>query len=79
MARQDLSSFTHWLRAQTERPDPVGVLARHAAADSRWPLSPKTLASYARYLEQHAASEEVIAGLFDAWSEYEAERDIRHG
>jgi len=33
MARQDLSSFTHWLLTQTERPDAVGALARLAAAD----------------------------------------------
>jgi uncharacterized protein YozE (UPF0346 family) len=79
MARQDLSSFTHWLLTQTERPDAVGALARLAAADPRWPRSPKTLASFEQYLEQRAASEEVVAGLFDSWAEYEAERDVRHG
>ena len=79
MARQDLSSFTHWLVTQTARPDAVGALARVAAADPRWPLSPKTLTTYVQYLGRGVASAEIVAGLYDGWAEYEAERDIRHG
>jgi uncharacterized protein YozE (UPF0346 family) len=74
MTDQDLSSFTHWLHGQTERPGPVGDLARDAAADSSFPLSAKTVESYERYLAARGADPNAIAALFDAWAEYQAER-----
>ena len=77
MDGQDLSSFSHWLRSQTARRDAVGALARVVATDLRWPLSAKTVESYARYLQERAATDTTVAALFDAWAEYQAERDVR--
>ena len=75
MTEQNLSSFTRWLGAQTERQDPVGDLARDVAADRDWPLSAKTVESYEGYLARRGADPNVISALFDAWAEYDAERD----
>jgi uncharacterized protein YozE (UPF0346 family) len=76
MRHQDLSNFTHWIRTQTERADPVGDLAREVAADSGWPLTAKTVESYERYLALRGADPALIAALFDAWAEYQAERGL---
>lgn len=76
MTHQDLSNFTHWLHTQTARQDPVGDLARDVAADHAWPLTAKTVESYERYLAERGADPALIAALFDAWAEYQAERGL---
>ena len=76
MTHQDLSNFTHWLRTQTARQDPVGDLARDVAADHGWPLTAKTVESYERYMAERGADPAAIAALFDAWAEYQTERGL---
>ena len=68
------NTFSNWLQLQADRTDPIGDLARDVAADPRWPRSAKIVESYERYLAQRGADPNVIAALFDAWAEYDAER-----
>ena len=75
MTERRPNTFTNWLSLQAERQDPIGDLARDVAVDPRWPRSAKTVESYEQYLAQRGADPNAIAALFDAWAEYDAERD----
>ena len=75
MTERRPNTFTNWLSMQRDRQDPIGDLARDVEKDPRWPRSGKTVESYERYLAQRGADPNGIAALFDAWSEYDAERD----
>ena len=75
MTERRPNTFPNWLSLQTERQDPIGDLARDAAADHSWPRSAKTVESYERYLAQRGADPNAIIALFHAWAEYDAQRD----
>jgi hypothetical protein len=50
MTKNQHRSFAAWLRNQRRRDDPVGDLARDAAADRHWPKAAKSLPRLLDYL-----------------------------
>jgi len=65
-----VTGFKAWLDTQTQRNDPVGDIARDAAADSRWPRGNAKLGTLIGHLESHGASPaaiEALRGAYDEW------------
>ena len=62
--------FTIWLRAQEDRDDPIGDLARDAGTDEGWPKGPGTIAIFRRHLVRKGASHPARNTLGVAWTEF---------
>ena len=65
--------FTTWLKAQRGRDDPVGDLARDAAADRHWPKAAKSLPRLLDYLAGRGACPGAVEACRRAWAEFRAE------
>ncbi len=65
-----MTGFKAWLKAQTHRDDPVGDIARDAAADPRWPRGNAKLGTLIEHLEAHGASPAPIEALRDAYGKW---------
>lgn len=73
---KEVSPFSWWLFAQTNRNDPIGDLARDARRDFTWPERYRDLDSYLGYLEAARADEVMIQALREAWGEWEKGRNV---
>lgn len=65
-----MTGFKAWLKAQTQRNDPVGDIARDAAADPRWPRGNARLSTLIEHLEFNGASPAAVEALRDAYGEW---------
>ena len=74
MTKNPHRSFAAWLRNQRRRDDPVGDLARDAAADRHWPKAAKSLPRLLDYLAGRRACPGAVEACRRAWAEFRAER-----
>jgi uncharacterized protein YozE (UPF0346 family) len=74
MTKNQHRSFAAWLRNQRRRDDPVGDLARDAAADRHWPKAAKSLPRLLDYLAGRGACPGAVEACRRAWAEFRAER-----
>jgi len=74
MTKNEHRSFAAWLRNQRRRDDPVGDLARDAAADRHWPKAAKSLPRLLDYLAGRGACPGAVEACRRAWAEFRAER-----
>lgn len=67
--------FWHWLKAQADRADPVGDLARDAATDPSFPWSEGDAAirRYVQALGSQAAQDAMVEALVQ-WNRWTAPR-----
>ena len=80
MTKNQHRSFAAWLRNQRRRDDPVGDLARDAAADRHWPKAAKSLPRLLDYLAGRWACPGAVEACRRAWAEFRAERPtFAHG
>ena len=73
MIKNQHRSFAAWLRNQRRRDDPVGDLARDAAADRHWPKAAKSLPRLLDYLAGRGACPGAVEACRRAWAEFRAE------
>ncbi len=65
-----MTGFKAWLKTQTHRDDPVGDIARDAAADPLWPRGNAKLGTLIEHLESSGGSPaaiEALRGAYDEW------------
>jgi len=72
MTKNQHRSFVAWLRNQRRRDDPVGDLARDAAADRHWPKAAKSLPRLLDYLAGRGACPGAVEACRRAWAEFRA-------
>jgi uncharacterized protein YozE (UPF0346 family) len=70
MTKNQHRSFAAWLRNQRRRDDPVGDLARDAAADRHWPKAAKSLPRLLDYLAGRGACPGAVEACRRAWAEF---------
>jgi uncharacterized protein YozE (UPF0346 family) len=63
-------TFTDWLKAQRDRKDAVGDLARAAAADEHAPKGDAMYAHWKEHLEDQRARPAAFRALEEAWRVY---------
>jgi len=64
--------FSHWLRRQSRRDDPVGDLSRDVLLDVDWPEGGFRLKPFRLYLSKKG-SDGAKEALLRAWREYQEE------
>ena len=74
MTKNQHRSFAAWLRNQRRRDDPVGDLARNAAADRHWPKAARSLPRLLDYLAGRGACPGAVEACRRAWAKFRAER-----
>lgn len=63
-------TFNRWLKAQMEREDPVGDLARDANEDSQWPARAHKFDAFLEHLDEMNACDNAFLALDHAWNEW---------